>query len=164
LRGLNVTIEGNTQFLGSPLVLSTNSLLATNISSSVYSVGLAITNSPAENEIILKIPITKTPVQPIIIDMRINNNVKQVNLGLPTGFPEPFHQYIEMYPNPANTILYFKNLVGETSISIYDLLGRKVMSGIINNNQFDINNLDHGLYTIRIEDNKNIITGKLIKQ
>lgn len=163
LYGLNITVEGNPDFFGTPQLFNTKILLATNISSSVYSIGMAIITSPAENEIILKIPITKTPVQPIIIHMRINNSVKQVNLGLPTGFTEPSHKSIEMYPNPANTILYFKNLVGEASISIYDMQGRTVISRTINESRIDIGNLDNGIYAVRIENGENTIIRKLIK-
>jgi uncharacterized protein (TIGR02145 family) len=164
LFGLNLSVEGNTEVLGTPQVMDANTLLATNISSSVYSVGLASVNAPAENKIIMKIPLTGALVQPVILNMTINYRKEKVVLGMPDGLSEPLNKSIEMYPNPANMMLYFRNLVGETSISIFDLQGRKVMTGIITNNQVDIGNLDHGLYTIRIEDSKNIIIGKLIKQ
>ena len=84
--------------------------------------------------------------------------------GLPTGNSVSSVKSIEMYPNPANTMLYFRNLTGKTSISIYDMQGRKVLTGIITDNQVDIGNLDHGLYTVRIEDGKNIKIEKLVKQ
>jgi hypothetical protein len=164
LYGLNVTVEGNPELFGTPQVFNIETLLATKISSSGYSIGLATAYAPAEDEIILKVPINDSPVQPVILSMKVNNKAKQIDLGMVVGVSEPLHKSIEMYPNPANTILYFKNLANEASISIYDLQGRKVITGIITNNKFDIGNLDHGLYTIRIEESKNTQIGKLIKQ
>ena len=163
LYGLNVTFKENTEFFGAPQVLNTNTLLATNISSSVYSVGAATAYSPAENEILLRIPLINATIQPVNINLKINNRDKQIVLGIPTGIDAPMGKSIEMYPNPAKTILYFKNLTGETTISIYDSQGRKILIRKISDNQVDIGNMDNGLYTIHIEDSKKIIIRKLIK-
>jgi hypothetical protein len=163
LYGLNVTIEGNPETLGIPWISDQKMLLATNISSSSYSVGLATANAPTENEVILKIPIIKTPVQPVTLNLIINNEVKLIDLGLPTGISDPLSKSIEIYPNPANTILYFKNLPKDVSISIFDLQGREIITRTITNNQVDISILDHGLYTIYIENGENTIIRKLIK-
>ena len=113
----------------------------------------------------MKIPLTDPFVQSLILNLNINNQKKQVNLLMPTvdGQDIPVKNF-EMYPNPVYTILYFRNLTGETFVSIYDLQGRKIIAETITNNQIDASRLYQGIYTIRIEDGKSIKIGKLIKQ
>jgi hypothetical protein len=162
--GLNIILDGNPENFGTPQILEPNMLVAENISSSGYSVGLATASAPAENSIILKIPMVSTPVQPVILTLKINNMDKQVDLGIPTGLSGFLNNSIEMYPNPANTTLYFRNLTGDAKISIYDLQGRELVSKIITDNWVDISNLEYGIYTVRIEDVNKIMIRKLIKQ
>jgi hypothetical protein len=85
-------------------------------------------------------------------------------LGLPTGSYDLAANSIEMYPNPANTMLYFRNLTGNTKISIYDLQGRELVSKNISGDQIDISGLEYGIYTVRIESDETTIIRKLIKQ
>jgi uncharacterized protein (TIGR02145 family) len=164
LCGLNLSVEGNAEELGAPQAMNAHMLMATNISSSAYSVGLATAYPVSENEVILKIPLIEPITHPVRLTMKINNRLKQIELGAPTETVDPLSSNIEMYPNPANTILYFRNLPGETFISIYDMQGRKVTTGIIEDNRVDISNLDYGLYTVHINVNKNITILKLVKQ
>jgi uncharacterized protein (TIGR02145 family) len=165
LYGLNVSVGGKTAILGSPQIGDSNLLISSKTDSSSYSIAIATAYAPIENAIILKIPFSSSSSdQSLIFRMKINNQDKQVNLGIPVGLSKSVSKSVVMFPNPANTILYFKNLEDATSVSIYDILGRKITSGIITNNQFDISNLPHGLYTFRIEEGKNIYTGRLIKQ
>jgi len=164
LFGMNVTIEDNAEFLGTPQILSSGMLSAFNTSSSNYAIGLATAYPPEVNDVIMKIPITNVTVNSIIFNLKVNSSEKQVVLSLPTAIAEPLSKSIEVYPNPANTTLYFKNLIGDASISIFDLQGRKILSRNINDNRIDITNLDHGLYTIHINDNKSSIIKKLVKQ
>lgn len=84
--------------------------------------------------------------------------------GLPTETSDPLHESVEIYPNPANTLLFFRNVTGNTRVSIYDIQGREVVSSIITGNQIDIGRLEYGIYTVRIEDHNNIVIRKLIKQ
>jgi hypothetical protein len=84
--------------------------------------------------------------------------------GQPTGISDPSGTSIEMYPNPANTVLYFRNLSGEAKITIYDLQGRVLLSKTITDNRIDLGVLDYGIYSVRIRDAKSAIIRKLIKQ
>jgi hypothetical protein len=96
--------------------------------------------------------------------MMVNKTKSQSALNLVTGIAELSDNSIEIYPNPANTILYFKNLSGAASYSIYDVRVRKIITGTITNNQVDIGNLENGLYIIHIQDSKNTKIGKLVKK
>jgi uncharacterized protein (TIGR02145 family) len=86
------------------------------------------------------------------------------NQGLPTVLQGSSQKNIEIYPNPGNTILHFRNLRGETSVIIYDLQGRRIMAKKITNDEIDISGLPHGFYTIQISDNNQSLTRKLIRQ
>jgi uncharacterized protein (TIGR02145 family) len=82
---------------------------------------------------------------------------------LPTESQKVTKKTIEIYPNPVNTILYFRNLKGATSVIIFDLQGRKVLEKAVANDQIDVSNLPEGFYTIRISDKKIVMNKKLIR-
>ncbi len=164
VQGLNVRLEENSEMFGSPNAPVTGSLLASNYTPTTLSVGLAMTNSPAENEVVLTIPVVGIPEKPVVIDLLINNREKQINLGTITGISETFQKTIEMYPNPANTIVYFKNLPKNASISIFDLNGRKVKSYIPADTQINISDLASGIYSVQITSDNKVFTKKLIKE
>jgi hypothetical protein len=163
LYGLNIAIA-NPEIPGAPEVSDQDMLLSENISSSGYYVGLATANPPAVNDVFLKIPLPDTLFQPATLNLIINNRPEQVILGQPTGVSDVADRSTEIYPNPAGTMLYFRNLTGNAKISIYDMHGRELVSGVITDNQVDISGLEYGIYTIRIEEDETTVTRKLIKQ
>lgn len=65
-----------------------------------------------------------------------------------------------IYPNPTKDKIYFKKKI---KFEVVNQLGKRVHSG--NNNEFDLNNLNSGVYFIRFSDNdgKTNITKKIIK-
>jgi len=69
----------------------------------------------------------------------------------------------DFYPNPVRTVLYFKNSDSNSSYAVYDLQGRKVMNGLMNNGPIDVSNMDTGFYTIVIIDDKDIRASKFIR-
>jgi len=164
LFGLNVKVENGSDFLGEPEVVYPDMLAATGISSGNYSIGLATAHPPMENEMIMKIPIESASEQRVILEMLINGKASRLEVGLPTGILKNLHGALEVYPNPAHTDLYFRNLQGKAMITVYDFQGRKIRSGIITGNHYDISSLENGLYTLRIEDGKNVMTVKLVKE
>lgn len=61
---------------------------------------------------------------------------------------------IKISPNPAEDILTISNLKHDTDYILYDINGRKLKSGSINesNNKINVSDLASGTYIIRIED------------
>ncbi|HOV92661.1 MAG TPA: T9SS type A sorting domain-containing protein [Candidatus Kapabacteria bacterium] len=54
---------------------------------------------------------------------------------------------IELYPSPARDIIYVKNdYWGINEVKVYDMLGRECAVGVFNINQFDVSNLQSGVY------------------
>ena len=61
---------------------------------------------------------------------------------------------IRIYPNPTAEKLYIKSTISEDfKVSIFDVLGKKVMDAFLNkNNPLDVSQLHKGLYFINFED------------
>jgi len=73
---------------------------------------------------------------------------------------------ISIYPNPVSNILniHFKNSK-ETNIEIYNILGKRVLTKTINQSQsINIENLNTGIYILKIKQGNSSISKKLIKQ
>jgi uncharacterized protein (TIGR02145 family) len=164
LLGLNAKVVNGNDFLGEPEVIDPDMISATKITPDTYVVGLATADPPDENEIIMRIPLEREPDQQVSIDMLINGKSSHLEVGLPTGISADISGQIEVYPNPAYTDLYFRNLQGRACVSVYDFQGRIILSGVITGNHLNIAGLENGLYTLRIEDGKNIKIVKVIKE
>ncbi|APY11742.1 endonuclease I [Seonamhaeicola sp. S2-3] len=73
---------------------------------------------------------------------------------------------LKMHPNPIKgNRLYFETNK-DLDIKIYDILGKLIIdkSVISNNNFIDVSNIKKGIYLVRISNNNQSITKKLIKQ
>lgn len=78
--------------------------------------------------------------------------IRDANLGVKQ---EP-DALIEVFPNPANNFININlknSLVGNTSITVYDMSGKIVLSETtdLNLTQLDVSNCDSGLHLIRVE-------------
>jgi hypothetical protein len=73
---------------------------------------------------------------------------------------------IKIYPNPANDILYIlpQNNTEIKSIKIYNFLGILVYNQYYSNSPLQISYVTKGLYIVRCETNKGILSTKFIKE
>ena len=71
---------------------------------------------------------------------------------------------IKIYPNPTKDKLYFKSSIAEDfNISVYDILGKKVLENSVNiNKSLDVSQLHNGIYIIRFDDYNS--TYKFVKE
>jgi hypothetical protein len=78
---------------------------------------------------------------------------------------EPNITEFNIYPNPANKILYVQSTETKTDMSIYNALGSLMMKKQINNSieEIDISNFANGMYTICITKNNQVQVKKFIK-
>ena len=69
-----------------------------------------------------------------------------------------------VYPNPTST--GFVNVVGTNdnaiSISVYDILGKRVINETLTNNRINVSALNAGLYIVKISQNDASVTKKLV--
>ena len=71
-----------------------------------------------------------------------------------------------VYPNPANGKIYFQlqdDLRGFNFL-LYDIKGKLVANKLISSKEFDISNLNHGIYLYKIITNENTYNGKIVKR
>jgi len=164
LFGLNVFVNENKQYLGTPEILNSNMISATNITTTNYAIGTATAYAPTNGDIFMKIPYTAGQNVSVTFDMIVNSTNLQVTVSLVTGIVQINDNAILVYPNPANNYLFVNGLNENTKISIYDLNGKLVFNKQSTNNQINISSFQSGVYTMKIETVKGIITKKFVKQ
>ncbi len=69
----------------------------------------------------------------------------------------------QIYPNPASEYLNVKTLVSDYSFGIYNSLGQK-MNSVLIENRIDISSFSSGIYFIKLETEKGATTKKFLKQ
>lgn len=81
-------------------------------------------------------------------------------LGLGNNTEEIF----SVYPNPASNgyVNVTSSTIGDKNISVYDILGKKVIDTIITNERLNVSELTSGVYILKINQDENSITKKLI--
>ena len=83
-----------------------------------------------------------------------------------TGIAKYALDKVNIYPNPASDLLNIdlSSLAGQKSAELYDVSGRVVMSKTTNEDfmQLDITSLSKGSYFIKIMNEKNIVTVKMV--
>jgi len=92
--------------------------------------------------------------------------------AVPLGVEENTIQNFSLYPNPNNgdfNIQFNSTSSENIDLSIYDIRGRQIYLRTYANNGFfnesiQLNNLQSGVYLVKVKDGKNEITKKFIKQ
>jgi hypothetical protein len=101
-----------------------------------------------------------------IIGSRINGITEgEITIGVDELFNSNSSQ-ITLYPNPVDDELFIgnKNNLANPHFEIYDSLGKKVLKGVLIEDHIAINDLSSGMYLLRIENEKKIISSRFIKR
>ena len=71
---------------------------------------------------------------------------------------------LTMYPNPlsGNTLFITSTANAEMNVKIYNVLGKEVLSTKVNNTTVDVSNLASGVYMVKITEEGNTATRKLV--
>ena len=104
---------------------------------------------------------------PLAVDS--DNEVFYDNLELravvAASVKDVFADNISMYPNPANNFINISTPEEISSVEVYNIVGKRVLSiKNLKNNQVDISNLSSGMYMLRLTNGTSIATKKIIKQ
>lgn len=69
-----------------------------------------------------------------------------------------------MYPNPTSTgkVTITTSNSGNVTANVYDVLGKQVINRTVTNNTLDVSNLNAGLYIVKLTQNGNSVTKKLV--
>lgn len=101
-----------------------------------------------------------------IINPTINDTVNITEGQAPLNVDENLLSNVSIYPNPTNNKLTINsNIDLENSVvAIFDLQGKKVYNSFYVNDTIDVNNLDAGIYVLRIIQNNKEINFKFVKK
>ena len=69
---------------------------------------------------------------------------------------------IKVFPNPVENTLFISGNSQYYDIEIFNLLGQKVNSKL-RSNSVDMSSLEDGIYLLKINDNGNVYSKKIIK-
>jgi uncharacterized protein (TIGR02145 family) len=70
----------------------------------------------------------------------------------------------DFYPNPAGSVIQFRNLTENVRVIVYDAKGKTLINESVITNMLDISSLPDGVYYMKISDDRNSVIKKLIKQ
>ncbi|MDO5969196.1 T9SS type A sorting domain-containing protein, partial [Flavivirga aquimarina] len=90
------------------------------------------------------------------------NRISKLNLGTLSINENIEVSNIKLYPNPSPDFIQISGLPRTENYTIYNILGTKISSGIISNNEkIDIKKSPNGLYFLKFENGN---TFKFIKK
>jgi hypothetical protein len=157
LYGFNVYFNDNFNSFGQPEVSDKNAIIATNINTTTYNVGLASTKPISVNEPFLIIPIlTDTDVKGTM-DIVANTQEKSLAYGAALSILEINKEMLIVYPNPTKDIVTIKNAQGNT-LRILNVEGKEVYNQKMTGNAMDVSLKTlgaKGMYILYIEDANN---------
>ncbi|MBQ0769948.1 MAG: T9SS type A sorting domain-containing protein [Bizionia sp.] len=83
---------------------------------------------------------------------------------LSTNKIENIEDTFSVYPNPTTTgFVNIKSAIhGAIAISVYDVLGKQVISTLVNNNRLNVSSLDSGVYIMQLNQNGVTTSKKLV--
>lgn len=71
----------------------------------------------------------------------------------------------KLYPNPVDCVLNIESKDSIVQYSIYNMIGKLLMKGKLDNTSIDVSQLSKGIYILKLRDqSQNILTQKFIKQ
>ncbi|WP_027878623.1 endonuclease [Mesoflavibacter zeaxanthinifaciens] len=89
------------------------------------------------------------------------------SLGQPTLSTSNFEKStFKIYPNPIKGNTLNADVKSTTSYQIYDILGKKILSGTVttNNKKINVSSLKKGIYILKLETSNGSVTKKLIRE
>jgi hypothetical protein len=61
---------------------------------------------------------------------------------------------MKVYPNPANETITVENVQINSAFAVFDMTGKRVCGGVLENEKIDLQGLDNGLYVLQVGDSK----------
>lgn len=163
LYGLNISIDNVADQFGAAVLTGADVCSAVNTSTSSYKIGLASATPISGAEPFLSVPLKGTLKSDVVLNMIVNSDDHQVNIGTVTGIDQIENNIFSLYPNPAQTILSISGLTEVTKICIVDVNGR-VVDTLSTTKDINISNLEKGAYFIRVISKKGMVQKLFIKQ
>ncbi len=102
----------------------------------------------------------------VISNPIINNSLNVVEGSSPLSIDENLLNNVNVYPNPVTNELTIKTTLDleNSVIAIFDVQGKKVFNSFFESNTLAVENLENGIYFLRIIQNEKQINLKFIKK
>ncbi len=158
LYAFNVFMKDNFNAFGQPEVNDKNAMIATNITSTTYNVGLASTTPFTENEPFLVIPILTNENIQGNMNIVANAQEKALAYGTAASVATVQNDAMVVYPNPTKDVVTINNAQGKT-LKIVDVQGKEVYNAVLPNAKTEISLKAlgaRGMYVLHILDANNL--------
>ena len=158
LFAFNVFMKDNFNAFGQPEVKDKNAMIATNITSTKYNVGLASTTPFTENEPFLILPIVTNENVQGMMDIVANAQEKALAYGAAASIATNQNEAMVIYPNPTKDVVTINNAQGKT-VKIVDVQGKEVYNAVLPNAKTEISLKAlgaKGMYVVHILDANNL--------
>ena len=157
LYAFNVYMKDNFNVFGQPEVKDKNAMVASNITTTTYKVGLAATTPLVENEPFLVIPILTNENLQGTLDIVVNAQEKSLSYGKAAGLSTIDQEAVIVYPNPTKDVVTITNAQGKT-LRIVDVQGKEVYNQKVNTSSMEVSMKAlgaKGMYLVHIVDANN---------
>ncbi len=158
LYAFNVFMKDNFNAFGQPEVKDKNAMIATNINSTTYNVGLASTTPFVENEPFLILPILTNDNLQGTMDIVANAQEKALAYGKAASIATIQNEAMVVYPNPTKDVVTINNAQGKT-VKIVDVQGKEVYNAVLSNAKTEISLKSlgaKGMYILHVLDANNV--------
>lgn len=98
----------------------------------------------------------KTPVLRVTSTGGVPSSILVADI--PSKISEANDDVLNLFPNPSYEFIFVEHSVSNAPFEIFDMKGRKVMQGTLNNNRIEIKSLPNGKYTLRVKDSNQLLT------
>ena len=166
LYAFNVYMKDNFNVFGQPEVKDKSALVASNITTTTYKVGLAATTPLVENEPFLVLPILTNENLQGTLDIVANAQEKSLSYGKAAGLTTINQEAVIVYPNPTKDVVTITNAQGKT-LRIVDVQGKEVYNQKVNTSSMEVSMKAlgaKGMYLLHIVDanNESIQTKQIV--
>lgn len=166
LYAFNVFMKDHFNVLGQPEVKDKSAMVASNLNTTTYNVGLASTTPFAENEPFLVIPILTNENVQGTMDIVANTQEKSLSYGKAAGITAINKEVVIVYPNPTKDVVTIINAQGKM-LRIVDVQGKEVFNQKVNTSSMEISMKSlgaKGMYLLHILDanNESIQTKQIV--
>ncbi|HKK62366.1 MAG TPA: cohesin domain-containing protein [Bacteroidales bacterium] len=106
LSGLNINLTEGAEYIGQPVFLDDDFIHASKTTDGTYSIGIATAYPVSELTPVIKIPVNKEGM--IRMECIVNQSLQRKSVSAKTGLTSFINPGFNVYPNPANEILYIE--------------------------------------------------------
>lgn len=166
LYAFNVFMKDNFNVFGQPEVKDKSAMVASNINTTTYNVGLASTTPFVENDPFLVIPILTNDNVQGTMDIVANTQEKSLSYGKAAGITSINKEVVLVYPNPTKDVVTINNVQGKT-LRIVDVQGKEVYNQKVSSSSMEVSMkaiATRGTYVLHILDvnNETIQTKQIV--